>query len=82
MKLIKSISISEFRSFEEKINGNVRVGGYDMERIAPIKEGKLSQISLSKDDLSRLYLLKEPTFKDFTRTGDFKIENIIPDVCC
>ena len=53
-----------------------------MERIAPIKEGKLSQISLSKDDLSRLYLLKEPTFKDFTRTGDFKIENIIPDVCC
>jgi len=81
MELIKSITISEIRSFEEKINGNVRIGGYDMEQIAPIEEGKLSQIALSNEDLNRLYLLKEPTFKDFTKTGDYKLENIIPEVC-
>ena len=39
MNIISRIEYQHLRQFEEQIGGNVKVGGYKMDKLCPIEEG-------------------------------------------
>lgn len=73
---IKSIEYQELKRFEDTIKGNVKVGGYEMDKVCPIPEGECYKIQLQEKDISRLYLLHEPTFTDLTFKRNYLLSGL------
>jgi hypothetical protein len=80
MKSIVEINYNELRQFEESVEANVKVGGYGMDKISPIEEGKCYRIILKAEDINRIFLLKEPTFTNFTINRNFMIADVTEKV--
>jgi hypothetical protein len=77
---VNQIEYNKLREFEDKIGGNVKVGGYKMDEICPVAEGLCYQIKLEESDTGRLFLLGEATFTHLTPTKDYLLTNISDDV--
>lgn len=80
MNIISRIEYQHLRQFEEQIGGNVKVGGYKMDEICPIEQGKCYQIRLHENETNRLFLLGEATFTSLTRDKNYRLSDIIDDV--
>ena len=80
MDIFNQIEYHQLKQFEDQIGGNVKVGGYEMDKICPIEEGHCYQIKLNERDTNHLFLLREPTFKNLTRDKNYLLSEIIDDV--
>jgi len=79
MIITQTVEYQELRKFEELIGGNVKIGGYDMDKISPVSEGQCYKIHLQEPDISRLYLLREPTFTNLTFHKDYLLAGLNSD---
>lgn len=77
--IIKPIAYTELEQFEDKIAGNVRVGGYKMDRLCPIETGTCYQISLNASEIDRVRLLREVTFTELTQHQNYYLSGLLPD---
>lgn len=79
--IVEQIEYSILRDFENSIpNINVRVGGYEMDSICPINEGKCYKIKLQESDLNRLFILGDPSFTNLTSNKNYRLSGLIPEV--
>jgi hypothetical protein len=76
MKDIIQIEYEKLKKFEHKIDGNVKIGGYDMDKICPVSEGKCYKVTLEDSDLDRVYLLRDPTFTNLTKNRDYRFSDL------
>lgn len=76
MKIINPIQYQQLRTFEERIGGNVKVGGYNMNLICPVEEGQCYQVTLEEGDLNRLFLLGEATFTNLTENRNYRLAGL------
>jgi|GEM_PF-3280621 len=80
MAIVEEINYVKLNEFENQISGNVKVGGYNMNDISPIKEGRCYKIKFEEKDINRLFLLGEVTFKDLTSEKNFKLSGLLDTV--
>jgi len=80
MNIIGQIDYQCLKQFEKEIGGNVKVGGYGMDKLCQIEDGFCYQIKLQKDDINRVFLLGETTFTSLTPDKNYRLSDIIDDV--
>ncbi len=61
------IDLATLRGHEQLVNANVRLGGYDMDKVAPTDEFQIFRGNLKRTDWQRLYLIGE--FAKHTQNG-------------
>jgi hypothetical protein len=76
MKDVTPINYETLKEFEDKIGGNVKIGGYDMDKICPVDEGVCYKITLEESDLVRIFLLGETTFTKLTKDENYKLSDL------
>ena len=75
-KSIRIATLAEIQNHEQRTNANVRVGGYNMDRLCPIDEIQYFHVELTSADLSRVFLLWEPTFTPHTQNQSCRLVDI------
>ena len=75
-KSIRIATLAEIQNHEQRTDANVRVGGYNMDRHCPVGEIQYFHLELTSADLSRLFLLWEPTFISHTQNLSCRLVDI------
>lgn len=75
-KSIRMATLDEVRHLEHRTNANVRIGSYNMDCFCPIYEMQFVHMELTWADLSRMFLLWEPTFIQHTKFQSCKLDEI------
>lgn len=74
---IRPARLAEISSLDDATNANVRLGGYDMDKLFPVTEIECFHMELSEEDVHRIFLLYEATFIPHTKHGTCKIVDIL-----
>jgi hypothetical protein len=80
VKSITLIDYQKLKQFEDSIGGNVKVGGYEMDKPCPVATGNCYQIELETADIDKIFLLNEKTFTNLTSNRNYKLSEIVDSV--
>ena len=77
MKIISQIPFSEIDKYDERFQANVRIGGYDMDKVFPKEEAQCYSALIEESDIEKIYLLALTEFQTFTRNGSLRTTDIV-----
>lgn len=75
-KSVRIATLAEIQTHEQRVNANVRIGGYNMDKLCPTTEFQYFHMELESSDLARVFLLWERTFVSQTQGNSCKLVDI------
>lgn len=76
MIIVETVSLDVLQANEKFTDANIRLGGYDMDKVCPNEDFRILRVLLQDSDLDRLFVLG--MYHEVTKDGSCLLKDTLP----